>query len=454
MKRFIFISLTLLLSTLCIPAAAQVRNTRDYITVRLIPDHSEWNYCTNESPLVSLSVERTGCILPDMTVNCEWGPELRTPDRQWTVKTGKKGLHTLTLKGASQPGFMTLKASVSYEGKRYTNYINLAFSPDQIVPTTTLPADFISFWQTAVNEVRAVPLMTDLIPHPELNTDQYIAYEVRFQNHKKGCYLYGLMQIPRNTDGTPLNLSGEKRYPVMIEWPGAGVKSHKGIESIATDAGYIILEMGVNGISVTQPESIYRDLKANALSHYWTTGLDNRDTYYYKPIYAGTVKTVDMLCALPFIDTTRIVVSGGSQGGALSLVHAALDSRVKAVSAAYPALSEIAGFYHGRVAGWPQILADASEPARAEKAAVAAYYDVVNFARFVSQPCKLFIGYNDRTCCPTSTLSVWSVLGEKAPTPNKTKKSPAKELFVVQDCAHWQYPEHRQARHHWVLSAE
>lgn len=113
-----------------------------------------------------------------------------------------------------------------------------------------------------------------------------------------------------------------------------------------------------------------------------------------------------------------------------------------------PALSEIAGSYHGRVAGWPQILKDPDEPARAEKAAVSAYYDVVNFARFVSQPCKLFIGYNDRTCCPTSTLSVWSVLG------TKTKKSPAKELFVVQDCAHWQYPEHRQARHRWVLSAE
>ena len=52
------------------------------------------------------------------------------------------------------------------------------------------------------------------------------------------------------------------------------------------------------------------------------------------------------------------------------------------------------------------------------------------------------------------SLSVWSVLGEKAATTDKTKKSPAKELFVVQDCAHWQYPEHRQARHRWVLSAE
>ena len=448
MKRCIFISLTLLLSTLCIPAAAQVRNTRDYITIRMVPDHNDWNYRAGESADISLSVERAGCVLPDRTVECEWGPELRDPDRKWTVQTGKRGQQILRLKGSNEPGFMTLKASVTYEGKRYTNYINLAFSPDQIVPTTTLPEDFLSFWQNAIDEVRRVPLMTDLTPCTALNTDKYIAYEVRFQNHQKGSFLYGLMQIPRNPDGTPLMLTGERRYPVMIEWPGAGVKSHKGIESVATDEGFIILEMGVNGISVTQDESVYRDLKANALAQYWTIGLDNRDTYYYRKIYAGTVKTVDMLCALPFIDTSRIVISGGSQGGALSIVHAALDPRVKVLSIAYPALSEIAGSYHGRVAGWPQILQDSNEPARAEKAAVSAYYDVVNFARFVSQPCKLFIGYNDRTCCPTSTLSVWSVLGEKA------TKSPVKELFVVQDCAHWQYPEHRQARHRWVLSAQ
>ena len=69
MKRFIFISLTLLLSTLCIPAAAQVRNTRDYITIRMTPNHSDWNYRAGESAEISLSVERAGCVSPFSSIH-------------------------------------------------------------------------------------------------------------------------------------------------------------------------------------------------------------------------------------------------------------------------------------------------------------------------------------------------------------------------------------------------
>lgn len=448
MKNILPAFLLLLVSLICVPTEGQVRNTRDYVTIRLVPNHADWHYRRGETVEITLSVERANTVLTDMEVRCEWGMELREAEKKWALNTGKDGIETLRLTGSKEPGFKTLKATVEYEGKTYSNYINLAFAPEQIVPTVSLPADFMDFWGKAIDEVRRVPLLTSITPRPEFDTDRYTAYEVRFQNHKKGCYLYGLLQIPLHTDGTPVALNGSERFPVMIEWPGAGVKPHKGIESVATEQGFIVLEMGINGIPVTQDDAIYRDLRANGMDKYQTIGLENRDTYYYKKVYAGTVKTIDMLCALPFVDTTQIVVSGGSQGGALSLVNAALDRRVKAVSAAYPALSEIAGTYNDRVGGWPQILKNPDEPSIAEKAVTSAYYDVVNFARYVSQPCKLFIGYNDRTCCPTSTLSVWSVLGEKC------SSNVVRKLFVAEDCAHWQYPEHRQARHLWVISSE
>lgn len=419
-----------------LPCMGQLRNTRDYITIVLEPDHDNWVYAPDEQVLVTLSVRRHYCAIPDMDVRCEWGPELREAEKSWTVNTGKNGEFVLTLKGQHESGFKTLTAKVSYEGKEYTNYINLAISPDRIAPTVTNPDDFDAFWAKAVADVRRVPLQPMMTLQPELCTAECDVYEVCFQNHKPGSYLYGMLSVPKQSA-----ISGQysDRMPVVIEWPGAGVKPHRGIQGVLTQHGCAVLEMGVNGIPVNRDDDFYRDLKANGLSEYWTIYNDDRDKYYYKKIYAGTVKAADFLCSLPFIDTTRIAVTGGSQGGALSIIHAALDPRVRCLSAAYPALCEIAGYYHGRVGGWPRILREPTEVARDRKAQVSAYYDVVNFARRLHCPVKMFIGYNDRTCCPTSTYAAYNVIPSQ------------KELFLPLDCAHWQYPEHREQRHLWLV---
>ena len=433
MKRILYILLALLVT---LPGISQLRNTRDYITIALEPNHSDWVYASNEEVLITLSVRRHYCAMPNIDVRCEWGKELRDAERQWTINTGKNGEVQLKLKGQKEPGFKTLMAKVTYDGKEYTNYINVAFLPNQIEPTVPNPEDFDDFWAKAVADVRRVPLQPMMTLQPELCTAECDVYEVRFQNHKPGCYLYGMLSIPKQS---AFSHQPSDKMPAVIEWPGAGVKPHRGIQGELTKHGCVVLEMGVNGIPVNRDDDFYRDLKANGLSEYWTIYNEDRDKYYYKKIYAGTVKAADFLCTLDFVDTTRIAVTGGSQGGALSIIHAALDPRVKCASAAYPALCEIAGYYYGRVGGWPRILRDPKEVARDEKARVSAYYDVVNFARRLRCPIKMYIGYNDRTCCPTSTYAAYNVIPS------------AKELFLPLDCAHWQYPEHRENRHLFVV---
>lgn len=428
MKQRFAITLVLMLAA-CM-AWAQHDNVRDYITVQMVPNHSDWTYRLGETVEIEFSVRKSYCAVPNMEVSCEWGPELRTPEKTWTQATGNNGIVKLKLAGSKVPGFKTLKAVVEYEGKSYTNTLNLAFAPDEIAPTCKNPQDFDEFWAKAIADARKTPLEPLLTPHPELATPHCDVYEVRFQNHKAGCYMYGMMCVPK----------GEGKFPVVIEWPGAGVKPHRGMPNFLVEEGVITLEMGVNGIPVNMEQQVYTDLRANALKDYQTIHNESRDDYYYKKVYVGTVRTVDMLCTLPFVDTTRIAVSGGSQGGALSIVHAALDNRVKYVSAAYPALSEIAGYYNGRVGGWPRIYRNPNEVALKEKAAVSEYYDVVNFGRRLHQPLLFFIGYNDQVCCPTSTYSVYN----SVPTSDK-------ELFLALDCAHWQYPEHKRLRHEWLL---
>lgn len=75
----------------------------------------------------------------------------------------------------------------------------------------------------------------------------------------------------------------------------------------------------------------------------------------------GVIRAGDFLFSLPQFDGTNYVVQGGSQGGHLALVAGALDARVKAVSASYPAMSDHLGYLRARAGGWPHIFADTTK---------------------------------------------------------------------------------------------
>ena len=68
---------------------------------------------------------------------------------------------------------------------------------------------------------------------------------------------------------------------------------------------------------------------AGPLAGYWNYNLDDKDRYYYKRVYLGCVSANDFITSLPQYDGTNLGVTGGSQGGALSIITAALDTRVK-----------------------------------------------------------------------------------------------------------------------------
>ena len=122
-----------------------------------------------------------------------------------------------------------------------------------------------------------------------------------------------------------------------------------------------------------------------------------------------------------------MAVTGGSQGGALSIITAALNPKVTACSPFYPALCDVTGFLHGRAGGWPKYFKGGDEPEGTEK--TLPYYDVVNFAKRLKCPVFYSFGYNDETCSPTSTYSAYNAI-----------KSP-KILEVTPTSGHWRYPE-------------
>jgi cephalosporin-C deacetylase len=186
--------------------------------------------------------------------------------------------------------------------------------------------------------------------------------------------------------------------------------------------------------------SLYTDIGASLANQYFTYNLDNRDHYYYKRVYLGCVRANDFLVQMPQFDGSNLAVTGGSQGGALSIVTAALDPRVKWAAPVYPALSDMAGYLEGRAGGWPHIFdTRRADHASEAKIKTAAYYDVVNFATQLKIPCLYSMGFNDEVCPPTSMYAAYnSIPGQKA-------------LKLFLDTGHWTYQEERNMVQNWLL---
>jgi cephalosporin-C deacetylase len=224
-------------------------------------------------------------------------------------------------------------------------------------------------------------------------------YHVRLDNIQGK--IYGILCKPKKPG----------KYPAILTVPGAGVRPYEGDINNAAK-GYITFQIGIHGVPVNLPPSFYGELFAGPIREYWTINMDDRNNYYFKRVYLGCVRAVDFITGLDEFDGQNLAVQGGSQGGALSIITASLDNRVKYLAAFYPALSDLTGYLEGRAGGWPHMFRNEFTNKK-EKIEVSKYYDVVNFARFVEVPGWYSWGFNDNVCPPTSMYAAYNVI--KAP---------------------------------------
>lgn len=399
------------------------------VKIVVTPDHANWVYKPGEKASFQVAVMKNSELLQNVKIRYEFGLEMLTPTKRDSV-VSKDGQFKIDAGTMKDPGFLRCKVSVVVDGVRYENLATAAYSPELIKPTTEVPADFVQFWDKAKAEAATVPMDAKMTLLPDRCTEKVNVYHVNIQNYRVGTRLYGILCVPKKAG----------KYPAVLKVPGAGVRPYAGDVAMA-EKGVISLEIGIHGIPVTMDPSVYVDMSRSVLDGYWNYNLDDRDRYYYKRVYLGCVRAIDFLYSLPEFDGTNLGVTGGSQGGALSIVTAGLDSRVKYLAAFYPALCDVTGYLYGRAGGWPHLFNDANKAfnAKKDKIETSKYYDVVNFARLVKAPGQYSWGYNDATCPPTSMYSAYNVI--QAP----------KNLFIYEETGHWTYPEQSEKLRNWLL---
>lgn len=394
-----------------------------FIRIMVSPTKADMTYGISEDITFDIAIYKFGQLVPNAAVFYSYGPEMMDPVQADSV-TLVKGNTQLKAGSMDQPGFLRCLVTYTENGITYQNSGTAAIAPERIKPTAELPSDFMDFWNKNLEEASRIPLEPILTLMPEKSTFGSEVYHVSFRNITG--QVYGILTKPKKPG----------KYPAILAVPGAGIRPYN---ERNTNRDVITLQIGIHGIPVNLYDSpLYQNLAAGALANYNTNNMEDKDRYYYKRVYVGCVRAVDFIYSLDDFDGKNIGVMGGSQGGALAIVTAGLDERIKYLVSYYPALSDLTGFLHGRAGGWPHLFKNTftNQP---EKIAASAYFDVVNFARRVKVPGMYSFGFNDNVCPPTSIYAAINVIPG------------SKYISLYKDAAHWTYPEQSGEGDRWMF---
>jgi len=316
------------------------------------------------------------------------------------VEAGPDSLLSVDL-GKLNPGF--------YEVRLGGDRFNIGIRPDDVVSPPDAEPDFDAFWESTLEAMREVPLDAELTLVPEQSNDLRTTYTVTYTS-LDGALAGGIICIP----------NGEGKYPVVLSYMGYGAPIFYFDPSANPER--IDFLVSVRG------QGIFREDEARWIDR----GLSSKETFYYRGAYADAIRAIDFAAGLPKADPERMVALGESQGGALTFVAAALDSRIKAIAPAVPFLGDYRDYY--RIVWWPvhEVMdtADAEGLDREEVFGMLTYFDIKNLAPRIKCPAYMAFGLQDPTCPPHTNFAIYNNLGSKE-----------KHYWCVPTCGHGMWLE-------------
>ncbi len=274
-------------------------------------------------------------------------------------------------------------------------------APEKIARSGVRPADFDEFWAAQRAELDKVPvkeLERKKIDWKGAFADKIDAFDVKVACAGNGP-LSGILTMPKNAK--------PKSLPAIVFYMGAGVHT-SGVQA-AYGRMAIVFHMNAHSIENLQPREYYTKLKENELKNYWVAIRNDREKIYFKNMFIRVMRSLDYVKSLPEWNGQVLIVNGGSQGGAQSIVAAALDPQVTMMVAEVPAMCDHAGFLmkRPRLHGWPFFYTNAADKAVVE---ATAYYDMVNFASRIKCESVVTAGALDHTCSPCGVVSVYNAI--------------------------------------------
>lgn len=259
---------------------------------------------------------------------------------------------------------------------------------DQHQTSVHRPVDFDAFWREILEESADTPLNPSMVAVPLRSTDEVETFEIHYDSIG-GVRIAGWYSRPRES-------FIPAPYPALLIVPG--YISEPTIPRSWAKLGFAAIGVAPRG-----------KLRSNSQYNPGYPGLlvDNiidRNTYAYRGFYVDAIRAIDFAQSRPEIDNTRIGVHGGSQGGALTVIAAALRNDVVTCGAA--GAPYLCGFMDAASLTHSHPYEEINEYLReypereTQVRETVAYFDGINFAPWITCPMLVTIGLGDDVCPP------------------------------------------------------
>ncbi|MEV0235514.1 acetylxylan esterase [Nonomuraea sp. NPDC050786] len=274
------------------------------------------------------------------------------------------------------------------------------------LPDRDEPADFDAFWSRTLSEARELDLDAEYVPYdlPFASVDVFDVSYAGWGGHR----INGWFLVPRGVQAPVpcvmhyIGYSGGRGFPKdHLFWPAAGY------------AVFVMETRGHGGVNPGAP-GMTGDPHGGATPQapgMMTRGILDPDDYYYRRVFTDAVRAVDAALEHPSVDASRVVVSGGSQGGGIAQATAALHPSVKAALIDVPFLThfrravEITGKDpYQELVRFLSTRRDSAE----QVFRTLSYFDGVNFAARGQVPALYSVALMDDICPPSTVFAAYN----------------------------------------------
>lgn len=273
-------------------------------------------------------------------------------------------------------------------------------------PDVAEPADFDDFWARTLAESRAVAAP----PRVEAATTpitQLIVEDLTFSGFG-GEPIRAWITRPRTDEPLPtvveyIGYNGGRGLPgERLQWAAAGYV-HVLMDTRGQGSGW------GSGGDTPDPHG-----SEGSIPGFMTRGIQSPETYFYRRVFTDAVLLIDAVKQLDAVDGGRISVTGGSQGGGISLAVAALHPDVSAAMPDVPFLCH----FRRSVQLTPELpFTEIGRYLAVHRGRVdeifetLSYFDGVNFARRITAPVLFSVALMDAVVLPSSVFAAFNHCG-------------------------------------------